>query len=217
MPDDPPAEHEDGTEPRRRTRIQTKNEALIVAAALEVFSARGFAGATVDAIAAGAGMSKANVLYYFRRKQDIYDAVLARTLVVWLDPLARLDPNGEPRAELLRYATAKLRLARTAPQASRLFASEMLQGAPRLQGYLSTELHAAVTRACTLLQAWIDEERLAPVDPRALLFLIWSTTQHYADFAPQVRALQPDEDAAHAAARALLERLIGVGLAPDPA
>jgi len=199
---------------RPRTRIQRKNESRIVAAALDVFAARGFRGATVDAIAASAGMSKANVLYYFRTKQDIYDAVLARTLTVWLDPLKRLDPDGDPLEEIWRYAEAKLELARSAPQASRLFAGEILRGAPRLAHYLSHDLKRLLDEACAILQAWIDAGKLADVEPLNLMFLIWSSTQHYADFEPQIRALEPDEQRVFDGAHRTLHHLLMTGLRP---
>ena len=168
-----------------------------------------------DAIAVNAGMSKANVLYYFRTKQDIYDAVLTRTLTVWLDPLKRLERDGDPLEQIWRYAEAKLALSRSAPQASRLFAGEMLRGAPRLTHYLAHDLKRTVDEACSILQAWVDTGRLAPVEPLNLIFLIWSSTQHYADFEPQVRALQPDAARVMDGARRTLRRVLMAGLTPD--
>ena len=41
----------------------------------------------------------------------------------------------------------------------------------------------------SIIQVWIDEGRMDPVDPVYLIFLIWSATQHYADFDVQVRAV----------------------------
>lgn len=201
---------------RTRTRIQAKNEKLIVTAALDVFSTYGYSGATVDRIAASAGMSKANVLYYFGRKQDIYEAVLERTLKVWLDPLRKLDPNGDPIDELWRYTEMKLKLSREAPHASRLFANEILRGAPVIRGFLETELRELVAAACATIQAWIDAGKLANVEPVNLIFLIWAATQHYADFEPQILALESDANAIHEGAIRTLRRIIEAGLAPDP-
>jgi TetR/AcrR family transcriptional regulator len=48
---------------KRRTRIQTEKRELILEAALEMFSAHGFRGSTIDQIAEAAGMSKPNLLY----------------------------------------------------------------------------------------------------------------------------------------------------------
>ena len=186
-------------------------------AALDVFSAAGYRGATVDQIAATAGMSKANVLYYFNRKQDIYAAVLARTLNVWLDPLENLDPLGDPIEQLWQYAREKLRLSRNAPHASRLFANEILQGAPVIGSFLNTELKKLVEQKCQTIQAWIDQGLLAQVSPLHLLFLIWSSTQHYADFAPQIEALNhSSEDDLFADAEATLKVILTRGLAPQP-
>ena len=201
--------------PKPRTRIQRRNEARILDAALEVFSAHGFHGATLERVAAVAGMSKPNVLYYFRTKRDIHAAVLERTLALWLGPLERLDPDGEPLEEIRRYALAKLRLSREAPLASRLFANEILQGGETIRDYLGRELRALVDAKCAVLRRGIDAGRLAPVEPLHLLFTIWSVTQHYADFAPQIDALHDgDEAALYAGAERTLRLLLDGGLAP---
>jgi TetR/AcrR family transcriptional regulator len=106
-----------GADERRQTRIQQVNRRLILDAALDVFSLHGFRGSTVDQIAAKAGMSKPNLLYYFRRKQDIYAAVLESTLDEWLAPLEALDPDGDPIEELRRYISVKLALSADRPGA----------------------------------------------------------------------------------------------------
>lgn len=200
---------------RKRTRIQAQNEARIIRAALDVFSANSYRGATVDQIAAAAGMSKANVLYYFNRKQDIYTAVLEQTLSVWLDPLDKLDPNGDPIEEIWQYTLQKLTLSREDPLASRLFANEILQGAPIIRPFLETELKQLVTRKCAIIQRWIDAGQLAAVAPLHLLFLIWSSTQHYADFTPQITALNSDSDVdLYSQAENTLRLILTRGLAP---
>lgn len=204
-----------GSAPRKRTRIQAQNEARIIAAALDVFSTNGYRGSTVDQIAESSGMSKANVLYYFNKKQDIYTAVLERTLSVWLDPLEELDANGDPIDELWKYTQQKLQLSRDAPLASRLFANEILQGAPSIGRYLNNDLKALVTQKCQTIQTWIDNGQLAPITPLHLLFLIWSSTQHYADFEPQIEALNSaDEDTLYKDAEATLKMILTRGLAP---
>lgn len=202
--------------PRKRTRIQTQNEARIISAALDVFSTHGYRGATVDQIATNSGMSKANVLYYFNKKQDIYTAVLERTLSVWLDPLDELNAEGDPIEELWKYARQKLKLSRDAPFASRLFANEILQGAPAIGPFLNNDLKALVAQKCKIIQTWIDAGKLAPVSPLHLLFLIWSSTQHYADFEPQIQALTlTDEDTLFADAESTLKLILTRGLAVD--
>lgn len=175
------------------TRIQAATRAQILDAALEIFSRHGFRGSTVDEIAARAGLSKANLLYYYRRKQDLYEAVLERTLGEWLDPLDALDVDGDPVEELGRYITAKLALSLERPEASRLFVNEILAGAPVILPTLQTRLRTLVSAKAAILRTWASQGRLAPVDPIHLIFAIWATTQHYADFAVQIRAiLGPD-------------------------
>jgi TetR/AcrR family transcriptional regulator len=171
------------------TRIQGINRRIILDAALEVFSAYGFRGSTVDQIAAKAGMSKPNLLYYFPRKQDIYVTVLEDTLEGWLKPLADLDPDGDPVEELRRYITAKLTMSAENPEASRLFANEILHGAPAISEFLKTHLKNLVEDKAAVIRHWVGEGRLAPVDPYHLIFVIWATTQHYADFDVQIRAV----------------------------
>ena len=191
-------QHQDGSQAmdahRKLTRIQAENQERILAAALTEFSRFGFRGTTVDQIATGAGMSKANILYYFKRKNDIYLAVLERTLDNWLEPLESMDPNGDPAEELWKYIQIKIHLSRSAPEASRLFASEVLQGAPLLKPFLENELKAVVIEKCKVLQQWIDEGRIIDTPPLHLLFLIWAATQHYADFATQIEALSSSDE-----------------------
>ena len=173
----------------QKTRIQHQNQALILDAALEVFSTYGYRGTTVDQIAGKCGLSKPNLLYYFRRKEDIYTAVLERTLKDWLEPLQALDPDNEPIAELERYISAKLRMTFERPEASRLFANEILHGAPHVGRFLQGPLRKLVDEKCSVISEWIVAGKLAAVDPQHLIFSIWAVTQHYADFSIQVEAV----------------------------
>jgi TetR/AcrR family transcriptional regulator len=172
-----------------RTRIQERNVKAILEAGTEVFSQHGFRGATLDQIAEVAGLSKPNLLYYFPSKDAIYLALLDRLLETWLDPLRHLNPRGDPVTEVLAYVNRKLDLARDFPRESRLFATEILQGAPRLMPALEGPLKALVEDKAAVLLRWMAEGRIAPVPPVHLIFSIWALTQHYADFEPQVRAV----------------------------
>ncbi|KIT16934.1 TetR family transcriptional regulator C-terminal domain-containing protein [Jannaschia aquimarina] len=177
------------------TRIQRENRSRILSAGLEVFSAAGFNGATLDAIARAAELSKPNLLYYFPSKKAIYTALLDRLLDTWLDPLRALDPEGEPMDEMLSYVGRKLTLARDYPRESRLFAGEILRGAPHLKSELSGPLRVLVLEKGRIVRAWMDAGHLAKSDPRHLIMSIWALTQHYADFEVQVRAvLGPGHD-----------------------
>ncbi|WP_435258612.1 TetR family transcriptional regulator C-terminal domain-containing protein [Thioclava sp. FR2] len=175
--------------PRPKTRIQQKNSETILEAALEVFSAHGFRGATLDQIAEVAGLSKPNLLYYFPSKEAIHSALLSELLDTWLDPLKAMDPSGEPLDEIMAYVQRKLDLSRDFPRESRLFANEILQGAPRIQASIEGELKDLVDQKADVLRQWMDEGKIARVEPVHLIFSIWALTQHYADFDTQVRAV----------------------------
>ena len=172
-----------------KTRIQLRNEERILDAAQEVFATYGYQGATIDEVAHRAGISKPNLHYYFKRKRDLYLAVLRRTLEIWLVPLRELDRTGDPAEEIGNYIAHKVQLSRRFPAASRVFANEIVQGAPFLKGYLQTDLRKVVERKAAVIQHWIDEGKLAPIDPYHLIFLIWAATQHYPDFIPQIKAV----------------------------
>ena len=178
----------------RETRIQKKNKAAILEAALEVFSTHGFRGSTVDQIAQKAGLSKPNLLYYFPSKEAMHAALLAGLLDTWLDPLRDLDPEGDPIPELLAYVKRKLEISRAYPRESRLFANEIVQGAPRIKAALAGELKDLVDEKVDVIHRWISAGRIADVHPYHLIFSIWSLTQHYADFEVQVRLVLGEED-----------------------
>lgn len=197
-----------------RTRIQEKNSATILEAALDVFSAHGYRGATLDQIADGAGLSKPNLLYYFPSKEAVHAALLGRLLSTWLDPLRDLDPKGDPLAEILGYVRRKMELSRDFPRESRLFANEILQGAPRIKSVIETDLKALVDEKCAVLTQWMDEGRIARLSPYHLIFSIWSLTQHYADFDVQVRAVLGEGHDPFAEAGEFLETLFARLLAP---
>lgn len=172
-----------------RTRIQREKRDLILEAALDVFSQQGYRGATIDQIAEAAGMSKPNLLYYFRSKDAIYQALIHGLLDVWLAPLRELDDVGDPSEELRAYIRRKLEMARDFPRESRLFANEILQGAPHIMALLEGELKPLVDEKAEIVKGWIRAGRIANVDPWHLIFSIWATTQHYADFDTQVRVV----------------------------
>ncbi len=180
--------------PKKPSRIQRKNRLRILDAALDVFSVHGYRGTTLDQIAETAGLSKPNILYYFNGKEEIHLTLLARLMETWLDPLLALDPDGNPLDEILGYVTRKVEMARELPRESRLFANEMLEGAPRMGPHLESRLKPLFAEKCAVIQAWVDAGKVAPVDPRHLIISIWANTQHYADFDAQVQVLLDGSD-----------------------
>jgi TetR/AcrR family transcriptional regulator len=195
------------------TRIQKKNQAAIMDAGLAVFSQFGFRGSTLDQVAEAAGLSKPNLLYYFRSKDAIYTALLAKLLENWLEPLREINAEGDPVQELLGYANRKLDMSQHYPRESRLFANEIIQGAPRIADVLQGELRGLVDEISQVINDWVAAGRIKSVDPRHLIFSIWALTQHYADFDVQVRAILGDIDpfdGAQAYLEAMLRGLLEV-------
>ena len=178
-----------GAPARRRRKDGAIRREAILDAGLEIFSSLGLHGASLDAIAERAGLSKTNLLYYFPSKEELYVAVLRRVLDVWLDPLQSLNPESEPADALRAYIRSKITLSRDAPQASRLFCLEVVRGAELLRAELEGPLRDLVEAKAAVLRGWIAAGRIAPHDPRHLIFAIWAITQHYADFAAQVDAV----------------------------
>jgi TetR/AcrR family transcriptional regulator len=208
---------DEATTVRPRTRIQREKQDLILRAALDVFSAHGFRGATIDQIADAAGMSKPNLLYYFPRKLEIYKALIAELLDMWLAPLRALDAGGDPIAEIRSYIRRKVEMAREYPRESRLFANELLQGAPRILDLLEGELRSLVEDKARVIESWMSAGKIVLTDPYHLIFSIWATTQHYADFDVQVRAVLGEDrggDARFDDAARFLEGLFMHGLMP---
>jgi TetR/AcrR family transcriptional regulator len=194
----------------RRTRIQREKRELILEAALEVFSQHGFRGSTIDQIAEAAGMSKPNLLYYFKSKEAIFVTLIDRLMETWLAPLREMDADGDPATEVRSYIRRKMEMARDFPRESRLFANEILQGAPRILPLLEGELRELVDEKAEVIREWMRQGRLKKADPYHFIFAIWATTQHYADFDVQVRAvLGPDRggDGRFEDAASFLERL----------
>lgn len=202
--------------PHRQTRIQKAKREAILDAALDVFSQHGFRGATLDMIATRAGLSKPNALYYFAGKEAIYTQVLSQILETWLDPLISMDAEGDPMQELRAYVGRKLEMAREFPRESRLFATEILQGAPEIEGLLSGDLRRLVDEKAKVIAGWSAAGKIAPVHPKHLIFSIWATTQHYADFRTQIdMVLGTGEDPFPDAAQ-FLDHMFARLLAPAP-
>jgi TetR/AcrR family transcriptional regulator len=161
----------------------------VLSAALGLFSRFGLHGTSVDQVASASGVSKSNLLYYFANKEELYVCVLRELLEVWLAPLREFSAEQDPQQVIGDYIRRKLALSRDRPEASRLYCLEMIQGAPLLRDELDRELRELVERNSAVIGSWVAAGKLAPVDPRHLMFMLWATTQHYADFAVQVQAL----------------------------
>jgi TetR/AcrR family transcriptional regulator len=172
---------------KRRVLNRDKLEADIVAEAVRVFAESGYEGASIATVADNAGLSKQNLMYYFPTKQALYQRVLDDVLDDWLERMDTLaDPAQEPRDMLRAYIQAKLRFSRENPWASRVYAMEVISGAPLFGEQIRERVVPLVHKDIEVFERWIAEGRIAHVNATHLLFAIWAMTQSYADFAAQM-------------------------------
>ncbi|WP_062264209.1 TetR/AcrR family transcriptional regulator [Endozoicomonas arenosclerae] len=172
--------------PQKTGRIRTERVRLILKAAEQEFAQHGYRGATVQRIADLANLPKPNVLYYFSNKQEIYDKVLNNILNLWDDKLNEFLPEDDPAQSLERYIRSKVEVSRKYPIASRIFASEIIHGGEQLSPTMKASTQQWVQNKVDIFQHWIDEGKMTQTDPLHLIFMIWGSTQHYADYEKQI-------------------------------
>lgn len=169
--------------------IRRRNVAKILKAAEAVFAQKGFSGASTAEIARKAGVPKPNLHYYFRTKQALYESVLDRILELWVDAMDELHPGADPAEALSRYLARKIELSRTMPAPSRLWAMEVLAGAPHIGDFLRGRVRKLVEDKTAIVNGWIETGKIRPIVPAHLFFVIWAGTQTYADFTAQMTAV----------------------------
>ncbi len=202
--------------PISKKEIRQENERLILVAAEKVFAEAGFGGATMQLIADVAGLPKANLHYYFPTKEALYRRVVQDIFHVWLQAADIFDAAPGPIEGIGAYIDAKMEISRRQPAGSKVWASEVMHGAPVIQDYLETTLVEWTEGRMAVIQRWIDAGQMDAVDPRHLLYMLWATTQHYADFGHQIETLnggKPFSDADWEAAKASVKTIIlnGIG------
>jgi len=202
----------------RRVINRDRLEADIAAEAVRVFAESGYEGASVATIAENVGLSKQNLMYYFPTKQALYQRVLDDVLDNWLERMANLAaPDGEPAEVLRAYIRAKLAFSREHPWGSRVYAMEVISGAPMYGGQIRERVVPLVRKDIEVFERWIAEGRIAPVNATHLLFAIWAMTQSYADFAAQMKLVMGRQDlheADFADAEETIIKLVVTALAP---
>lgn len=183
------------TQPRSMSKKDRRleSERVIMVAAEKVFAEAGFGGATMQLIADVAGLPKANLHYYFPTKEALYRRVVQDIFQVWLKAADIFDQASGPVEGIGAYIDAKMEISRRHPAGSKVWASEVMHGAPVIQDYLETTLEQWTNGRITVIQSWIDRGLMAPIDPRHLLYMVWATTQHYADFGHQIETLNNSE------------------------
>ena len=166
---------------------------MILNAAESVFARHGFSGSRLKDIAEEAGLPKANILYYYKSKEDLYSVVCQDILKNWLGAIGEISVSSEPSEALRRYIEAKMELSMQRPNASRVFAMEIISGAPVIGDYLATELKSWVDNHVLIFEGWQKRGQLVDVSPYHVFFVIWAVTQTYADFETQIKLLLGDQ------------------------
>ena len=168
----------------------TQKRQQLLAAALDVFSLYGFNGASLDEIAQLAEMHKSNIFYYYENKEALYIEVLTSVMQKWLIPLHELKAELEPAEAISLYLMQKLEVSRTQPKASKLYALEVIQGAPHIHAILKGPLKKLFKRKAKVILNWQEQGKISPqIDPELLLINLWGITQNYADFSTQIEFL----------------------------
>jgi len=178
----------DAAKQNRKHVTRATNKALIIRAAERVFAQHGYKGATTIQIANEAGLPKANVHYYFKTKANIYRAVLTTILDDWIKHVS-FGSDDDPETTLRDYVVEKMEYSRRDPEGSKIWASEIMSGAPIAEEFINDFLTTWMKGSKKTIKRWIKDKKIDPVDPEALLYMIWATTQHYADFERQIEIL----------------------------
>lgn len=202
-----------------KIKIRQKNVEKILLAAEKVFAQKGYAGTAMADIAQEAELPRTNLNYYFSTKEDLYREVLINLLGSWQQEGACFERFDDPRVVLTSYIMEKMTHSRLRPHGSKLWTNEMMHGAPIFRDKLDEHLAIDAKVKEAKIRQWVEEKRIRPVSPSALLYMIWASTQHYADFDHQVAALnghQPLSDAQFAEAVQTITAVIlrGIGLEP---
>ncbi|MFQ3229856.1 TetR/AcrR family transcriptional regulator [Reinekea sp.] len=205
---------------KKAGRIRQQNEAKILKAAEVEFALNGYKGTSLNAVADRADLPKSNILYYFKSKLGLYGVVLADILELWNHVFSEASVSDDPKEVLSGYIDEKMKYSQTNPLASKIFAIEIIQGAPYLEQYLAVDLHAWVDDRADVFRGWISAGKINDIDPYHLIFMLWGSTQHYADFATQIkwvlgREELQDEDFAKATKTIKTIILGGLGLDPN--
>ncbi|MFT6657676.1 MAG: TetR/AcrR family transcriptional regulator [Maritalea sp.] len=201
----------------KKLATRSEKKQAILDAAEKIFAEYGFKGATTQMIADFAGIPKANLHYYYPTKEALYSQVVQNIFDIWLEAADSFDQNMDPSHALESYINKKMEISRAHPNGSKVWANEVMHGAPIIQDYLETTLKEWTSSREAVIQSWIDDGRMDKIDPKHLLYMIWATTQHYADFVHQVETLndgRPFDDGAWQAATRDVKKIIlaGVGL-----
>jgi AcrR family transcriptional regulator len=164
------------------SRNPGRSRERILSAALKEFSAKGFAGARVDAIARRAGINKRMLYHYFGDKEGLFKAVLSRKITqrqAWAEAL-----SGEPEETLPFWFEMTCKDADWV----RLFQWEALQG--NWQNVINeAERLESMARAVERIRRQQERGQISSeLDPRHVMLTMRSLTMFPVAF-PQLTRL----------------------------
>lgn len=178
---------------RTQDEIRQTNVKKILQAAEQLFAEKGYAGASMCEIAQLAVIPKSNVHDYFSTKKALYQDVLLELLEIWKQDALCFELYDDPRAVLSTYIRAKMNHSRNRAHDSKVWAAEVMQGAPILKERLRENLYEWAKLKESKIREWVESGQINPVEPSYLLYMIWDSTQHYADFGYQICLLNDDQ------------------------
>ncbi|QJQ96191.1 MULTISPECIES: TetR/AcrR family transcriptional regulator [Halomonadaceae] len=177
---------------KKKGAIRQRNIDKILLVAERVFAEKGYAGASMGEIAQLADIPKSNVHYYFATKEELYREVLLGLLEVWKQDALCFELYDDPRIVLSSYIRAKMNHSLNRAHGSKVWAAEVMQGAPILKERLRDNLYEWAKLKEAKIRDWIEAGLILPVEPSHLLYMIWASTQHYADFDYQICLINDD-------------------------
>lgn len=176
------------SKPALGARLRKQQAILLQAETL--FARYGFEGVSLDGIASALGISRQNLLYYYRSKEDLYRAVLDQVLAAWLASMEQFSTASDPREALSRYVQSKMRFSQERPSGTAVFTREVMAGMPLYAQALAAGVTPLFRKDIEQLDRWAEQGLIRRVDFKHLLFALWSVTQAYADLSAQFALLQ---------------------------
>ena len=185
--------HLENAHHRSQHHIRAYNQEIILSAAEEEFVLQGYRGATMQGIADRAKLPKANIHYYFKKKKNLYEKVLRAIIEEWNEGLVTMTVESDPKTVIEKFVRTKLHQAFTNPNRHKLFALEVIGGAPHIHGFMSTTMQDWALDKAQVMETWHQQGKISIADPLQLLILIWATTQRYAEFETEIVGLLQKE------------------------
>ena len=173
----------------REKNPRDKKEIRILRATEKLLATRGFHGTRMDDIARAANLPRPNLYYYFSSKRQIYRRIITELRSEWINAFENLQAEREPEQAISDYIREKIEYSRRHPVASKIFSKEIIRGSDMLTAEEVDEIKALTDEKCAVIESWIRAGKMDPVDPRYLFFLLWGTTQYYADFEQLIKSV----------------------------